>query len=119
MNDWNLLFAKGQVPRIDVCLLEQREEELAGSSIVRVGSSEEKRKLEAFVRFHGGGASVIRSIVKDDNGVASPAFPLLVQLVHQLTEEQVHHLSIAVALGEREVSVPKIVNTHNLSLSFI
>ena len=112
MNDWNLLFAKGQVPRIDVCLLEQREEELAGSSIVRVGSSEEKRKLEAFVRFHGGGASVIRSIVKDDNGVASPAFPLLVQLVHQLTEEQVHHLSIAVALSEREVGVPKIVDAH-------
>ena len=101
------------MPRIDVHLFELSKEELAWSSIVRVGPSEEKGKLEAFVRFHGGGASVIRSIVKDDNGVASPAFPLLVQLDHQLTEEQVHHLSIAVALSEREVGVAKIVDAHD------
>ena len=91
-NKGYLLFAKGQMPRIDVHLFEFSEEELTRSSIVGVRTSEEERKLETLIGFHRAETSVIRSIVNDDYCIAPPAFPLFVKFEYQLTEEQVHHL---------------------------
>ena len=55
---------------------------------------------------------MIRSVVQEYHRVLPPAFLLSVQLQHQLPEEDLHDLCIAVRLQQTEVHLSMVVLAH-------
>ena len=74
--------------------------------IIGVWPCVEYRHVELLKNAQGRLAGMIGSVVEEHDCIMSPAWPLLVQLLHQLSEEELDDLAVAVGLGQREVDIP-------------
>ena len=82
------------MPRVDVCLLEVGEHELARGNIVAVRTQEHVREPQLLSHPEELLRLVILGAVYDDDCVLSPLWPLLVQPKCQGPEEELHHLGV-------------------------
>ena len=109
----NLLLAHRQVARIDVHRFELSEEELTGTGIIGVRASEHDGQLHILKGLESGLGGVVRSIVNDDHRVLLPPLPLLLELLVQVSEENIHDLAVGIGLSQRKVDISKSVKTND------
>jgi hypothetical protein len=57
--------------------------------------------------------SMVRGIVQQNDGVVAPVSSLLVELLHELSEEHCHHACVRVGLSEGAVDVAERVDTND------
>jgi hypothetical protein len=66
-------FSGGALLRIDISRLQEREEQFAGTTVVRIGSGKHYRHLEGLQHLHALTAHVIGRIIGQNHCVPSPA----------------------------------------------
>ena len=86
------LLSCGDLLRIDVGRLQEREEQFAGTAVVRVRCCEHNWNLQSLKHLQALAAHMIRSVVGQNYRISSPAFPLSIQNRAQLLEEDAHGL---------------------------
>ena len=48
---------------------------------------------------------MVWSIIENDDGVAAPINPILVELIDQLPEKDIHNLRVGVALSQAKIHI--------------
>ena len=103
------LLSGGGLLRVDVGGLQEREEQLAGATVIRVRCCEHNWNIQSLKRLQALVAHMIRSIVGQNYRISSPSFPLSIQNRAQLLEEDAHGLRVVVALTHGIVDVSKSI----------
>ena len=91
--------------RIDIDRFELSEEELAGTGIIAVRTSEHDGQLEILKGLQGGLRVVVRSIIDDDHRALLPILPLFLEPLVQIPEEHIHDLTVRVGLSQRKIDI--------------
>ena len=86
------LLSGGGLLRVDVGGLQEREEQLAGATVIQVRCCEHNWNIQSLKRLQALVAHMIRSIVGQNYRISSPSFPLSIQNRAQLLEEDAHGL---------------------------
>ena len=90
---------------IEISFLQEREEQLAGTAVVRVRCCKHNWNIQSLKHLQALVAHMIRSIVGQNYRISSPAFPLSIQNRAQLLEEDTHRLGVVIALAHRVINV--------------
>ena len=99
--------------RIDVDRFELSEEELTGTAIIAMRTSEHDGQFEILKGFQSGLRVVVRSIVDNDHRVLLPILPLLLEPLIEISKEHIHDLAVGVGLSQRKVDISKSIKTND------
>ena len=99
------LLAGGYLLWVDIVRLQEREEQFAGTAVVRVRCCKHNWNIQSLKHLQALVAHVIRCIVGQNYRVTAPAFPLSIQNCTQLLEEDAYSLGVVVALAHRVIDV--------------
>ena len=56
---------------------------------------------------------MIRRVIENDDGVIPPINSVLVELIHQLSEKDIHNLGIRIRLDEAQVHISESIESND------
>lgn len=109
----HLPLACWQMSGVYVGSFESRKEQFNRACLVAMGTREKNWHIQNRQNFQSSWTSMVGSIVQHYHRSCPPLGPLHVKSAYQLSEEELHHLAIRVALGQALVDIPVCVHGDN------